>query len=638
MTAPSALEIALLCAALLVSIGLFLRRFLVVLRTIRASKIDAGFHLRPIGPRIRLVWSEVLCQTKVIRHRPLPGLAHAFVFWGFLAFAIITLDHFAAGFGIDWLRPDQGVFGPFYFRFAFLFAAVVSVSIVGLAVRRFVVRPRWLGEKLSWESGLIAVLIFALMATYMADQLIHASPGNPLTRLLWWTHTLALLVFLALIPHTKHLHLILGPVSVFLTRGGFSRIPPLEGDDDFGLDTGKDVTRLAALQAYSCVECGRCQQHCPAHATGKVLNPKEIALGFRSYLNEHGANAEAALLGVHLNEEAVFQCTTCGACESQCPVGVEHLPLIIGLRRGAVNTGKWEDDRGGELFLKLERSGNPLGMASIERDKFIQANALPWFDGSQQYCLWLGCMGAFDPRGRAAVLALRRVMDHLGITYGVLKKEKCTGDSARRLGNDLAFQQLAEFNIDQIGRAGAKKLISICPHCVRTIGEDWKEFGAVFDIEHHSVFLARHFDKPGVPAGDSSVVYHDPCYLGRYQGIYDEPRRAASLAGGLVEAALNRESSFCCGAGGGLVFLGEEKGKRISHERTEQLLATGAETVAAACPFCQTMLGDAFTALSPEGAPRLLDIAEIAAFTLDRGPSASRLQNPINRSGASRKD
>lgn len=607
----SPIEISLFAAALVASLALFLIRFLAVLKTVWASKPDSGFNLKPLASRLKRLTGGVLFQTKVIRHRPLPGIAHALVFWGFLTFALVTLRHLAAGFGIA--LPDPG---SAYSAFVFVFALLVAVSILGLALRRFITRPKWLGQHLSWESGLIALLIFTLMATYVAEYLIHPDAASPTGRLLWWMHTLALLVFLPLIPHTKHLHLILSPASVFLTRGGFSRIPPLEGDDDFGLDTGKDITRLAALQAYSCVECGRCQQHCPAANTGKLLNPKEIALGFRSFLNEHGPAAEAPLLGVHLSEEAIFQCTTCGACESQCPVGVEHLPLIVGLRRGAVNTGKWEDEHGGELFLRLERNGNPLGMASIERDKFIKAHSLPSFDGSQQYCLWLGCMGSFDPRGRQTVLALCRVMDHLGVTYGVLKKEKCTGDSARRLGNDLAFQSLAEFNIGQLTAAGASKLISICPHCVRTIGEDWREFGAQFDIEHHSVFLARNMGKLPAPETDSTAVFHDPCYLGRYQGIYDQPRTVASSAGRLIEPDRTRQTSFCCGAGGGLVFLGEEKGTRISHERAGQLLATGAQTIAAACPFCQTMLGDALETLRPGSAGQLRDIAEIAVSGL----------------------
>ena len=193
--------------------------------------------------------------------------------------------------------------------------------------------------------------------------------------------------------------------------------------------------------------------------------------------------------------EAAFQCTSCGSCEYQCPVGIQHLPVIIGLRRGAVNTGKWEDEYGTKLFLALERNGNPMGFAHSEREKFIQKNQLPYYDGSQEYLLWLGCMGSYDPQGREIVLALVRVLQHLGISFGVLRKERCTGDSARRLGNDLLFSQLVESNMEQINKSGAKKLLSICPHCVRTIGTDWKEFGADIQIEHHSELLARFADR-----------------------------------------------------------------------------------------------------------------------------------------------
>lgn len=613
MVERSGVEIAVFLALLIASLAAFAWRIAPVLKTIAASKKDADFHLFPLGRRIREFAWEVLCQAKVIRQRPLPGIAHAFVFWGFIAFALVTMNHLAAGAGVTLFQPHQGGFGSAYAGLAFLLAVAVAVSITALAVRRFVVRPKWLGEKVSLESGFIALLILILMVTYMADYLLHPDPNATVGKAFWWIHTLALLVFLPVIPGTKHLHLLLSPATVFLSRGGFAHVPPLQGDEDFGLDTGKDVTQLLALQAYSCVECGRCQEHCPAYNTGKVLNPKQMALGVRSYLNEHGPNAEAPLLGVHLSEEAAFQCTTCGACEYQCPVGVEHLPLIIGLRRGAVNTGKWEDDYGGELFLKLERNGNPLGMAAYERDKFIKKLELPLFDGTQDYCLWLGCMGSYDPKGRDIVTSLVDVLRYLNVSFGVLKKEKCTGDSARRLGNDLAFQQLAEFNIEQMRQAAVKKLLSICPHCVRTIREDWREFGVEFEIEHHSVFLDRHKNALPQAKQSGSVVFHDPCYLGRYQDVYDEPRAVASMAGPLVEAERSRERSFCCGAGGGLVFLGEEKGTRVSHERAGQLMATGATTIAAACPFCNTMFSDALVAVKPEGAPKLLDIAQIAA-------------------------
>ena len=498
----------------------------------------------------------------------------------------------------------------FYFGFVAVFAALVAVAITGLALRRFLVRPQWLG-KVSPESGLVALLIFLLMATYLVD---YFTLGGPVAeRINWWTHTLSLLVFLPLIPHTKHLHLALSPVTIFLGRDGFSRIPPLTGDEDFGLETGKDVTRIDALQAYTCVECGRCTEHCPASNTGKELNPKEIVLGLRAYLNESGPASEEPLLGVHLSQTAAFQCTTCGACEHQCPVGIQHLPMIIGLRRGAVNTGKWEDEHGGNLFLNLERHGNPLGISSRERDKFVRQAGLPIYDGSQDYCLWLGCMGSYDPQGQQIVRALARVLDHLEISYGVLRREKCTGDAARRLGNDLAFEELARFNLEQFEQKKVVRLLSICPHCVRTISEDWREFGEAPPVEHHSELLARHAAR--LPNGsDGKIVFHDPCYLGRYRNVYDEPREVVRAAGTLVEAERNRDRSFCCGAGGGLVFLGEEKGTRVSVERTEQLAATGAGKIAVACPFCHTMFSDALKTTA-SGAD-LVDIAELAAASL----------------------
>jgi Fe-S oxidoreductase len=612
----SLFEKLLFAALALASAAAFWSRFGLVLDKILKSKQDPGFRLFPIGKRIReFVW-EVLCQAKVIRERPLPGLAHAFVFWAFCAFALVTLNHCATIFGFGFLSPS-GSIGRLYDYFAAAFAIVCSVSIFALFVRRFFIRPQWLGTKLSWESGVIALLIFVLMTSYLASFCV--ADAAPAARILWWSHSLALLVFLPLIPHTKHLHLLLSPATIFLSRGSFAQIPPLAGDEDFGLVAGTDLTRLVSLQAYSCVECGRCTEHCPASATGKLLNPKEIILGLRGYLNEYGPASAEPLLGKYNSQQAVFQCTTCGACEFQCPVGIEHLPILIGLSRGAVNTGIWEDQHGSRLFLALERGSNALGLSPTERDRFIEKNALPLFDGSQEYCLWLGCMGAYDPRGREIVLALVRVMNFLGTSYGVLRKEKCTGDAARRLGNDLLFRQLAEANLETMAQNKVKKIVSICPHCVRTIQEDWREYGAPPAIEHHSEFLARFADKlSGKRSGPEKIVYHDPCYLGRYRNVYDDPRSIVSLAGELVEAPRNRERGFCCGAGGGLVFLGEETGERISHNRAQELAATGAQTIAAACPFCNTMFRDALAAAGG-AAPELLDIAQLAARGLPLG-------------------
>lgn len=624
----SSIEVAFLLVATFASAILFFWRFAPILRNILRSKKDADFSLNPLGRRIWDFFWEVLCQAKVIKQRPAPGIAHAFVFWGFLAFALVSVNHFAVGLGLGFLPPGSAI-GRIYFLFVAAWAALVAVSIAGLFLRRFLVRPIWLGKKVSYESGFIAFLIFLLMVTFLGA--FFAADGGIVVKTLWWTHTLALLIFLPLIPHTKHLHLVLSPLTIFLKRDGFSKIPPLSGDEDFGLVTGRDVTQLISLQAYSCVECGRCTEHCPASNTGKVLNPKEIILGMRSYLNEFGPASETPLLNEardrganaspdnpaanYFSMEAAFECTSCGACEFQCPVGIQHLPIIIGLRRGATNTGAWEDTYGTKLFLALEKNGNALGLSASERDKFIQKQAFPIFDGTQEYCLWLGCMGGYDPKGREIIADFARVMQYLGTTFGVLKKEKCTGDPARRLGNDLVFQNLAEAGLKAFETAKVQKIVAICPHCVRTIATDWREYGIAPEIEHHSEFMARHKARLPKQPTDDSIVYHDPCYLGRYQEVYEAPREIVSLAGTLVEAPRSHERSFCCGAGGGLAFLGEENGERVSHVRATELAATGATTVGTACPFCNTMFRDALSAVS-ETPPQLLDIAQLTARAL----------------------
>ena len=331
-------------------------------------------------------------------------------------------------------------------------------------------------------------------------------------------------------------------------------------------------------------------------------------------------SSEQPLLGLHLSQEAVFQCTTCGACEFQCPVGVEHVPIIVGLRRGAVNTGKWEDEYGTKLFLALERNGNALGFSSAERDKFVAREQFPIFDGTQEYCLWLGCMGSYDPPGREIITSFARVMEHLGTSYGVLRKERCTGDPARRLGNDLLFEQLAEWNLDALGASQGRQDRLHLP-ALRAHDFDGLEAarGPAVDPASHRVHGAASRPAAGCGSahGSEKIVYHDPCYLGRYRGVYDEPRVGDRTAGELVDPPRARERGFCCGAGGGLAFLGEEKGERVSHARAKELVATGADIVAAACPFCNTMFRDALPSVSANP-PRLLDVAQIVAASLPR--------------------
>ncbi len=614
-------ERLVLLLVLAASAGVFARAVWVRWSLFAAAKADTRFQWRSWPQRLWRVFREVLLQEKIIRERPAAGIAHAFVFWGFLAFALISLDHIGLGFGLEVLnRTSWSV--RMYFLLVSVVAVAVLISIVGLLLRRFLVRPRALGE-VSWESGLIGLFIALLMVTYLAAQVVE--PGTEMGRTIWWAHTLVLAAFLPLIPHSKHFHLLLAPFAIFWQSRELALVPALDYEkEEFGLEKRADATRKNILDAFACVECGRCQENCPAFLTDKVLNPKMIVLDFRRHLLTQGANEP--VISVSISEEAVFQCTTCGACEYQCPVGIEHLPLIIGLRRGHVNTGKYQEAYTNKLFHNLETRKNPFGLEASVREAFLQKAQLPLYNGTQEYCLWLGCVGAYDPHGQEIIQALAKVLTAARVSFGVLAREVCTGDAARRLGNDYLFLQLAEQNVEALKQAGARKIVSICPHCVKTMTQDWREVGAAFKVVHHSQLLEKIVRRLPVPRGNGSVALHDPCYLARHLGEVEAPRTVVRALGSEPhepERAGGR--TFCCGAGGGLVFLGEEKGKRVNRERAEELVDTGADTVATACPFCPIMLRDA---LGPAGesAPRVLDVAELLAAALE--PSEVRPSPP----------
>jgi len=617
----SLLERLVLLLVLAASAGVFARTVWARWKLFAAAKPDTRFRWRSWPQRLWRVFREVLLQEKIIRERPAAGVAHALVFWGFLAFAFISIDHIGLGFGIEVLnRTSWSV--RMYFLLVSVIAVAVLISIVGLLLRRFLVRPRALGE-VSWESGLIGLFIALLMVTYLLGQVYE--PETEAGRKIWWAHTLVLAAFLPLIPRSKHFHLLLAPFAIFWQSRELALVPALDYEkEEFGLEKRADATRKNILDAFACVECGRCQESCPAFLTDKVLNPKMIVLDFRRHLLTQGA--EEPIVGVSISAESVFQCTTCGACEYQCPVGIEHLPLIIGLRRGHVNTGKYQEPYTNKLFHHLETRKNPFGLEASVREAFLQKAQLPLYDGTQEYCLWLGCVGAYDPHGQEIIQALAKVLTAARVSFGVLAREVCTGDAARRLGNDYLFLQLAEQNVEALKQAGVRKLVSICPHCVKTMTQDWREVGAPFQVVHHSQLLEKIARRLPVPRGNGSVAVHDPCYLARHLGEVEAPRAVLRALGNEPhepERAGGR--TFCCGAGGGLVFLGEEKGKRVNRERAEELVDTGADTVATACPFCPIMLRDAMGPAG-ESAPRVLDVAELLAAALE--PTEARPSQP----------
>ena len=557
------------------------------------------FSLDHIGFRLKRVLVDVLFQRRTIAERPVAGAAHALVFWGFIAFAGYTAAEFLSGLGIVDLTHAKW-FQSYRLGLAVVAAAVLA-GIVYLLARRTVVRPIALGRTVSAESVVIGLLITGLMVTFLLT--FWLSEDGTAGRVNWWVHALVILAFLALIPASKHFHLVVSPITVFLKSPTLGALPNLDFEkEEVGLETVKNLGSKIVLDALTCVECGRCQVNCPAWSAGKELNPKEIILQTQEALL--AGDREKTLAAVY-TEKVLWQCTTCGACENQCPVGIEHLPILIGSRRGLVSNGSAPEYLGG-VYNHLERRGNIWGLGYDQRQRFLESCALEIFDSSKHDVLvWLGCAGAFEADYQKAMRSLFDILRAKAVRFGVLSKERCTGDAARRTGNEYVYQELARGNIEELTAAGPKRILTSCPHCLKTIGDDYRRFGYRVEVLHSAVFveaLLRDVRMSAAPA--DSVTFHDPCYLGRYAGTVDEPRRLLTRLGGeLREPERNRENPFCCGAGGGLLFADkeEEPGARISDIRFRQLHETGAGTVVTACPFCSIMLKGAHASAGAAG-------------------------------------
>lgn len=603
------IEKMLLTSAIIAGLYGFIAPILTRFRAIQmASK---GFVIDQIPRRLwRFVW-EVLLQGTVIKQRPFAGLMHALVFWGFLAFIPITLDHFARGFGFYLLGRSE-LYATLSTIVAVL-AVAVLIGMIALLVRRFVFRPPALGP-VKLESGIVGLLIVILMVTYLLDLYTFTDHGSVAAKANWWVHSLSILAFMWLIPRSKHLHLVLSPVTTFLKDFELARIRPLDFEkEEFGAVKLKDLSAHTALGAFTCVECGRCYDHCPARSTGKLLDPKKLMLDLRDgFLKD----PEQAIVGATIDEEILWQCTTCGACTFQCPVGIDQVVPIIETRRGMTAEGNVPHTFN-TFFGNLERLQNPWAYPTPQAHEFISENQYPEYDG-QEWLYWMGCLARFDLTYRKVSLALKKILDAGGVSYGVLKDEQCTGDAARRAGNEFLFQQLATANVEMLKAAGVKKIVATCPHCVRTISE-YKDFGLDRDVEiiHHSQLINDLVGSGKITLSretETATVYHDPCYLSRY-GSPSDMKNPRELLGNPLEPGRTGEKSFCCGAGGGMIFAEETKGKRVNRERTEELLATGAEKIAVGCPFCQIMIRDAANDLGKGDHVPVLDVAQ---FVVER--------------------
>ncbi len=543
-----------------------------------------NFSLDHPGGRIVRVVREVIFQSRVIAGRPLAGIAHALVFWGFVLFVGFTTGIFLRGLGIVDVTGTS-----WFYRYSLVvvpFATAVLAGIIYLLIRRVVFRPAGLGDHVSRESVVIGVFIATLMITFLLD--FRLPPASVAYHVNWWVHALVILVFLALIPNSKHLHLALSPITIFLRSARLGTVPNLDFEkEEVGLETVKDLPGKQVLDAFTCVECGRCQDNCPAYATGKLLNPKKIILQNEEALLAH--TLDATLTDVY-DAGVLWQCTTCGACENECPVGIEHLPAIIGARRGRVSNGEAPAYLG-PVYNNLERRGNIWGFTYDQRQKFLGAAGLETFNAAKhEYLIWLGCAGAFDADFQKALRSLFSILRAKHVTFGVLEKERCNGDPAKRTGNEYLFQELAKGNIDELKAAGATKILTSCPHCLKTLEHDYRAFGFRAQVIHSAPFVADLTKDVRLQAGEV-ITYHDPCYLGRYAGHAAQPRALLSRFGAAVrEPVRHGHNPFCCGGGGGLLFEEHEEGRRISEQRFAQLQATGAPKVVTACPFCSIML------------------------------------------------
>ncbi|MEO7083800.1 MAG: (Fe-S)-binding protein [Gemmatimonadaceae bacterium] len=511
-----------------------------------------------------------------------------------------------------------------------------------------------------------SVIVSKLVSRGLAGAIGQVDP-NPvvLAQVFWWAHVLLVLSFLNYLPYSKHLHVATSLINVYLSntsgpgQNGVMRPMDLEAEvDHFGAADVEDLTWKNLLDGYSCTECGRCTAACPANQTGKTLSPRKIVINARQRLMEkgplvtndrmdflrpallHGEGRDGGattaaevmehrLLDTFITEEELWACTSCRACVQECPVSIDQLDIINQMRRYLVLSESRFPEEVQPTFESLERVGSPWAFSPGDRAKWAEGLDIPTMAevverGERPDILfWVGCMGSFDDRAKKIAVAFARILKACSVNFAILgQEEHCHGDPARRMGTEYLYQTLATDTIGTLDRYEVKTIVTSCPHCFHQMGNEFPQLGGNYEVIHHSTFIERLLEENRVPLrGEEgkrlTVAYHDSCYLGRYNDVYDAPRetlRRALPVINLVEPPRTKDRGFCCGAGGGRMFMEETQGKRINIERTEELLATGAETIAVACPFCMTMITDGANAVG--SSVPVLDIAEVVASQL----------------------
>jgi Fe-S oxidoreductase/nitrate reductase gamma subunit len=549
-----------------------------------------------------------------------------------------------------------------YFTLTFIFdiMSLLALLAVILAVIRRLTFPPPYTEARSRDAFIILSLVAGLMLAFFGMNACEIAAGTeraasfmPISnlvagwipagaagldtaaRVLWWIHAVILLSFLNYLPYSKHMHVLTSIFNCFFKSLEKVKTQPREEfkkSNTFGVGQVESFTWKGLFDSYSCTECGRCSDACPATFTGKPLQPRlvihDIKMNLLKNANKDG-HKELPLIGSEgegsVKEEVIWECTTCGACMEVCPVFIEHVPRIVDMRRHLVEMKAKFPAELLTLFENMEQRSNPWGIAPAERIKWAaDISVKPFEAGKTEYLFYVGCAGAFDARNRTTTLSLAKILDKAGISWGTLgRDELCCGDSLRRLGNEYVFDRLAQANIKMFADKGVKKIITQCPHCFSTLKNDYRQYGVELKVVHHTELInsliqeGRLKLKPTPELG--KIVFHDSCYLGRYNEIYDAPRRVIASATGSApcEMERNRDKGFCCGAGGGRMWMEEKEGKLINVARVEEALAKQPDTVCVACPYCMTMFDDGLKDKEAADKVRVLDLAEIVAKALE---------------------
>lgn len=669
-----------------------------ILRRWRLMTLGPGtFRFDHVGERIRLTREYALAQKRMRRYW-WAGIAHQLIFLGFVVLLLRTLILWGRGYDESfdfWVFGVEQPLGKAYSLLKDVFVVLVLAGTCVFFYYRLVVKPERLSKGFE---GLLILLIIAVMM--LADVLYDAAsivrearqeggdvafvgvePAGSLAAFAlvgfsdgalgvlrhvgFWTHGTLVLIFLNLLPVSKHFHVITAIPNVFFQslepRGRLPNVPDIEGkierEETLGLARVEQLPWKGVLDLYTCTECGRCTDQCPAHNTGKLLSPKQLTLDLRNYLYKNekalvgakgprGRGAEgprdqgteghvgatvadgngglAGLVPDVIKPEVLWACTTCGACETECPVFITYVDKIVDMRRNLVMEKSEFPAELQNAFRGLETNSNPWSFPATDRAKWTEGLDVPRLaeKPDADVLFWVGCSASFDDRARRIARAMAQLLAAAGVNYAILGEEECcTGDPARRAGNEFLFQMLAQQNAETLNRYQPKTIVTTCPHCFNTLANEYPDFGAKFRVVHHSEYLSRLVAEGRLKPKnriDAKVAYHDSCYLGRYNEIYEPPRETLRAIPGLtvLEPAATRDRGMCCGAGGAQMFKEEEhsrpgaEGERVNLRRTDQLLETRPDMVASSCPFCQRMLIDGLAGRSREEVKEY-DIAEL---------------------------